>query len=194
MSAHQSMLFDREPEQWQIDAAHEVLAAEVVFAEQPHGPFDYSVPPGLAGQLRAGQRVRVPLGKGNRPVIGYCIGVKMRPGSTRPLKPIARVVDVEPLLSAPMLRLAAWMSDYYLCPLGQVLQAIVPAGVRGKAGTREMTFLSVPPATKQQLEAGTLKLGEKQLDALRLLAAAERPLTPPELAQAAKCSLAPIAE
>jgi hypothetical protein len=28
-----------------------------------------------------------------------------------------------------------------------------------------MTFLSVPPAIRKQLAAGTLKLGEKQLDA-----------------------------
>ncbi|HEX5102273.1 MAG TPA: primosomal protein N', partial [Pirellulaceae bacterium] len=87
-----------------------------------------------------------------------------------------------------------WMADYYLCPLGQVLQAIVPAGVRGQAGTREMTFLSVPEAVKQQLAAGTLKLGAKQLDALRILAAAPRPLSPPELAQVAKCTLGPIGE
>src|SRR5262245_61538061 len=93
-----------------------------------------------------------------------------------------------------MLRLASWMADYYLCPLGQVLQAIVPAGVRGKAGTREMTFLSVPLQVLEQLQSGGLKLGEKQLDALRVLASSSRPLTPPELAQAAKCTLGPISE
>ena len=107
---------------------------------------------------------------------------------------VPRLIDSEPLLSPIMLALAEWMADYYLCPLGQVLQAIVPAGVRGKAGTRKMTFLSVLPEVREQLEAGKLKLGEKQLDALRILAASPRPLTPPELAQAAKCTLGPIAE
>jgi primosomal protein N' (replication factor Y) len=67
---------------------------------------------------------------------------------SRPLKPLGRLIDAEPLLSSGMLRLAGWMADYYLCPLGQVLQAIVPAGVRGQAGTREMTFLSVPPEAR----------------------------------------------
>jgi primosomal protein N' (replication factor Y) (superfamily II helicase) len=194
MSSRQPTLFNAEPDPWQFDAAQEQLAATVVFAEQPHGPYFYSIPPVLAAKLKPGQRVQVPLGKGNRSIAGYCTAVTMKPVGTRPLKPVSRIVDELPLLTPAMLRLAEWMADYYLCPLGQVLQAIVPAGVRGKAGTREMTFLSVPPAIREQLEAGMLKLGEKQLDALRILAASPRPLTPPELAQAAKCTLGPIGE
>src|SRR4029078_9329313 len=93
-----------------------------------------------------------------------------------------------------MLRLAVWMAYYDLCPLGQALQAIVPAGVRGKAGTREMTFLSVPPQIIEQLKSGKLKVSEKHLYEFRRLAISPRPLTPPELAQAAKCTLGPIAE
>jgi primosomal protein N' (replication factor Y) len=192
--SRQTTLFDAEPDPWQLDAAHEVLAASVVFPEPPHGPFDYSIPAGATAPVRPGQRVQVPLGRGNRPVIGYCTAVGTKPVGHHPLKPIGRVVDPEPLLTPAMLRLAEWMADYYLCPLGQVLQAIVPAGVRGQAGTREMTFLSVPDAVKQQLAAGALKLGAKQADALRILAAAPRPLSPPELAQEAKCTLGPIAE
>src|SRR5882724_8472473 len=142
MPSRQSTLFDAQPEPWQFDATHEELAASVVFAEQPHGPYDYKVPPSLAAKLKPAQRVQVPLGRGNRPIVGYCTAVANKPLGHRPLKPLGRLIDAEPLLSPAMLRLAEWMADYYLCPLGQVLQAIVPAGVRGQAGTREMTFLS----------------------------------------------------
>lgn len=194
MSDHQSTLFDTAPHPWELDATHEQLAASVVFAEPPHGPYDYAVPPGLAAKLRPGQRVQVPLGRGNRPIVGYCIAVINKAVGSRPLKPLASLVDAEPLLTPAMLRLAEWMADYYLVSLGQVLQAIVPAGVRGKAGTREMTFLSVPPAVKEQLQRGEIKLGQKQLDALKVLTDSSRPLTPPELALAAKCTLGPIGE
>src|SRR5438093_12824545 len=170
MPSRQSTLFDAEPDQWELDATQEALAATVVFAEQPHGPYDYAVPVALAAKLKPGQRVQVPLGRGNRSIVGYCTALRNKTVGSRPLKPLGRLVDVEPLLSPAMLRLAEWMADYYLCPLGQVLQAIVPAGVRGKAGTREMTFLSVPAEVRERLEAGALKLGEKQLDALRVLA------------------------
>src|SRR5688572_33251088 len=109
MSARQPTLFDAEPDPWQLDAAHEVLTASVVLPEQPHGPFDYSVPPAVSSRLKPGQRVQVPLGKGNRPVIGYCTALATRPSGSRPLKPLGRVVDPEPLLSPAMLRLADWM-------------------------------------------------------------------------------------
>jgi primosomal protein N' (replication factor Y) len=194
MSSRQSTLFDAAPEPWELDAAGEQLAAEVVFVDPPHGPFDYLVEPPLAARLAPGQRVQVPLGRGNRLVVGYCAAIATKPVGSRPLKPVASVVDPQPLLSPPMLRLARWMSDYYLCPLGQILQSIVPSGVRGQAGTREMTFLTVPDDVQAQLAAGTLKASVKQLDALRILAASPRPLTPPELAQAAKCGLGPIGE
>jgi primosomal protein N' (replication factor Y) len=194
MSDHQSTLFDTAPHPWELDASHEQLAASVVFAEPPHGPYDYAVPPGLAAKLKPGQRVQVPLGRGNRPIVGYCIAVGSKPVGSRSLKPLASLIDAEPLLTPAMLRLAEWMADYYLCSLGQVLQAIVPAGVRGKAGTREMTFLSVPAAVKEQLQRCEIKLAQKQLDALKVLADSPRPLTPPELALAAKCTLGPIAE
>jgi primosomal protein N' (replication factor Y) len=194
MSSRQNSLFDTAPDEWELDAKHEQLAASVVFAEPPHGPYDYAIPPALAAKLRPGQRVQVPLGRGNRPIVGYCIGVASKSVGSRPLKPLARLIDEQPLLSPAMIRLAEWMADYYLCSLGQVLQAIVPAGVRGKAGTREMTFLCVPPTVKDQLQRGEIKLGQKQLDALKVLADSPRPLTPPELALAAKCTLGPIAE
>src|SRR5439155_21486577 len=116
MPSRQSTLFDAEPDQWELDATHEELAATVVFAEQPHGPYDYAVPPALAAKLRPGQRVQVPLGRGNRRLVGYCTAVPNKAGGQRPLKPPGRMVDVEPLLSTAMPRLAERTAEQYLCP------------------------------------------------------------------------------
>lgn len=89
-----------------------------------------------------------------------------------------------------MLRLTEWMSDYYMCPLGQVLETVIPAGVRGAAGTRLTTLLSVPP----EVMAGRddLKLPKKQAAVLELLAGRAEPMTPAQLAAAAGCTVAPI--
>ena len=192
MNESQKSLFDTAPDPWELDATHEQTVVDVVFSEQPFGPLSYRIPDKLRERLVPGQRVQVPLGRGNRPMIGYCTAVETRPVAGRPLKEILAVVDPQPLVSPAMLRLTAWMSAHYLCPWGQVLHGVVPAGVRGQAGTREMTFLSVPPDVAANLS--TLRLPAKQLDALRMLAASPRPLTPPELAQAARCTLAPINE
>jgi primosomal protein N' (replication factor Y) len=192
MAKNQKSLFETEPDPWTLDASSQQRVAEIAFADPPHGPFSYKVPETLRAPLAPGQRVQVPLGKGNRGVIGYCLQVGLKATGSRPLKEVLAVVDPLPLLSPAMLRLAEWMSEYYLCPLGQVLHAVLPAGVRGQAGTREMTFLSVPPEVAVQL--ATLKLPVKQLDALKVLATSPLPLTPPELAAAAKCTLGPISE
>ncbi len=134
--------------------------------------------------------VRVPLGRGNRKLVGYCIAVENRTGGSGRLKPVSAVVDAEPLLTASMLRLSEWMAEHYLCPLGQVLEGAIPAGVRGLAGTREQLFLSVPTSVAARLTQ--LKLPNKQATALKTLAGSPRPLTPPELAKAAGCTQGPI--
>ncbi|WP_425618481.1 primosomal protein N' [Anatilimnocola sp. NA78] len=192
MDKSQKSLFETEPDPWTLDANSEQQVAEIVFADPPHGPFSYRIPATLRTPLAPGQRVQVPLGKGNRGVIGYCLTAGPKAVGSRPLKEVLAVVDQQSLLSPAMVRLAQWMSEYYLCPLGQVLHAVLPAGVRGQAGTREMTFLSVPAEIALQLDQ--LKIPAKQLDALKILAASPRPLTPPELAAAAKCTLGPISE
>src|SRR6188472_739396 len=113
MPNQQTSLFDVAPEPWELDASREQLAACIVFAEQPFGPYDYGVPPAMAAKLKPGQRVQVPLGKGNRLVVGYCTSINMKPAGQRPLKPVARLIDAEPLVSANLLRLAEWIAGYY---------------------------------------------------------------------------------
>ena len=62
--------------------------------------------------------MRVPLGKGNRQVVGYLVALESRSVAGRKLKPVTDVVDRRSLLSPSMLRLTRWMADYYLCSCG----------------------------------------------------------------------------
>src|SRR6476646_2150375 len=185
MSATQQSLFDTEPAPWELDDAATALVATVVVSGGPAGEFDYLVPPEMIGgsrserNLEAGRRVRVPLGRGNRNVVGYCVDVSMKPVGARKLKAVAAMLDRGPLLSPAMLRVTRWMSDYYLCPWSQVLEAVVPAGVRHDAGGRDVTFLTA--STDAAERAKQLKLSAKQTELLRLLAASEQPLTAKEL-------------
>jgi primosomal protein N' (replication factor Y) len=193
----QRNLFDREPEPWELDEAQDQAVASVVFPEVPFGPYDYLVPDGLREEVEPGRRVRVPLGRGNRTVVGYCVelrsGASTDPrGPARRLKEIKAVVDAIALLAPSMLRVTRWMSEQYLCPWGQVLDAVIPAGVRSRAGTRERTFLSVPTHVAAKLTQ--LKLPKKQAQILRLLAAAPQPLTVAELTQQAGCTSHPVRE
>ena len=187
MEKRQKSLFDTAPEPWELDAAADRLVVTVVLPETPYGPYDYTVPESLRELVEPGRRVRVPLGRGNRNVIGYAVRLSdastPRPDLARHrLKDIVSVMDAQPLLAASMLRVTEWMADYYLCPWGQVLEGVVPAGVRVQAGTREVYYLTVPNNVIARLTQ--LKLPPKQAHALRQLAASPQPLTAQELAAA----------
>jgi primosomal protein N' (replication factor Y) len=95
--------------------------------------LDYSIPPRLVGRVVAGQRVRVPLGRNNRPAHGWVVGLPAK--SEYPvIKPIAEIDDPRVLLPPAMMELARWMSRYYITPLGIVLDAMIPSAVKKRIG------------------------------------------------------------
>jgi primosomal protein N' (replication factor Y) len=63
---------------------------------------------------------------------GYVTGMrKKRPGRVK-LKKVSALIDEEPVLDDDILWLARWMAEYYVHPLGEVLKAVLPAGLKGK--------------------------------------------------------------
>ena len=196
MSNHQQSLFDTEPAPWELDAQAQQLTATIVFSEGPDNEYDYVIPEEMQtgadpkNLLEPGRRVEVPFGRSNRRVLGYCIAIELKPVIGRKLKHVKRVLDPTILVSPQLMRLAQWMADYYLCPLGQVLDAIVPAGVRSQAGTREVTLLAVP--TEIAARITQLKLPPKQQAAITMLAASPKPLSAAQLASRVGCTLGPI--
>lgn len=194
----QQFLFpdDAPLEPWKIDAAEELPAARVVFPEGAAGFFDYVIPPMFRDKIVPGCRVEVPLGRGNRPCAAYCVEVHRVSAAERKWKSVMRVLDERTLLSPTMLRLTQWIAKNYLCPWGQVLQTVLPAGVRGQAGTRVGTFLTLAPAGVEALRLRNhdqLNLTKTQLSILKTLAGApESGIPPEELARRAKVSQGPI--
>jgi len=188
MPPQQRQLFTEAP--WEHDDASERLVASVVFPGPLPGEFDYLVPEHLREKLAVGRRVRAPLGKGNRAMEAYCVRVEYRPVAGRELKSLLSVIDARTLLSPSMLRLTAWMADRYLCSWGQVLEAVLPAGVRAQAGTRMARYVALPEAWRERWRE--LKLSSKQQHVLRLLTENTTSWTVPELARVAGCSTGPI--
>src|SRR3954466_6374301 len=96
--------------------------AGVVFNRPLDQVFTYRVPAWLAEALRPGARVKVPLGRGNKPAVGYCVRLdEGLPEGVEPskVKEVAEVVDNPPLIDAAMLELTRWMAGYYACAWGQ---------------------------------------------------------------------------
>jgi primosomal protein N' (replication factor Y) len=164
----------------------------------PDRPVDtiltYRVPKRLEGHVAVGSRVRIPLGRGNQPAVGYCVQLDSElPDSVDPtrVKDLIEVLDEPPLIDAGMLELTRWMAGYYACSWGQALDAVVPAGVRKGAGTQLKVCLIVPDEAK--LARDTLDLPAKQAEVLALLCQSEEILTVADVRRLAKCSMVPIA-
>jgi primosomal protein N' (replication factor Y) len=186
----QRSLFDDTPVPWEEDDASEHLVATVVFSQGPGQPFDYLVPDHLRDQIEPGRRVEVPFSRGNRPVQAYCVRLENRYSGARKLKEVRRVIDAKSLLSPAMLRLTEWIADRYLCPWGQVLETVLPAGVRAQAGTRMTRMFSLAAEHRGKLDQ--LPLTPKQAKILNYLAGATEPMPSRDLCQAVRCTPATL--
>ncbi|MFM9096773.1 MAG: hypothetical protein ACKOQW_00565, partial [Phycisphaerales bacterium] len=117
------------------------VAVERSLDRWPDG-LTYAVPEALA-DLRAGERVRVPLGRGDGAVEGLV--VRTMPAGADAGVPAAKLKFVEcrsasaPPMPVQLVELAQWISAYYVCPVGMTLASMVPAAklkfVESRAGT-----------------------------------------------------------
>lgn len=91
--------------------------------------FTYAVPTDMQSMLQVGCRVQVPFGQKK-----VYIGIVLRMHDTEPLdykvKAIMRVVDSYPVVTPRQLELWQWAAEYYICSLGEVMNAALPAGLK----------------------------------------------------------------
>ena len=100
---------------------------EVVFNLPIHQSFTYSVPEDR--EITTGYRVLAPFG--SRRLTGYVVGgTEAPPPGVPEIKQIQRPVDKRPVFDQRLLELAGWLSDMYLCSLGEALATMLPGGRR----------------------------------------------------------------
>lgn len=92
-----------------------------------HDGFDYQADISPTSSF-IGCRVWVPFRQKKR--IGIVVSQLEQSHYKKQLKPIIAVIDETPLLSASMLALAHWVSDYYQSPLSEVLALMLPKAYR----------------------------------------------------------------
>jgi primosomal protein N' (replication factor Y) len=107
--------------------------------------FDYLIPLELAGQIEVGSRVKVPFG--TRQVMG-CVTALAPDSPHTHLRPIARVVGRQGLVTPRVIELARWIADYYCCAPETALKSVLPEAVRREEeGWRERLFVRLLPVT-----------------------------------------------
>lgn len=86
--------------------------------------FTYSVPERFAEKIACGCRVLVPFGKGNKRRTGFVM--ELAESDSDKLKPVAMLVDEEPVISDELLRLAVYLREQTFCTYFDAVKAMLP--------------------------------------------------------------------
>ncbi len=94
--------------------------------------FDYTLPPHIV-ELPRGTLVRIPFGGGNRATWGIVMGEGSYDETVK-YKPVLSSLDARFALGEEMLGLCLFLSDYYLCSLGDAVRAALPPALFASGG------------------------------------------------------------
>ncbi len=126
-----------------LPTRHQVMIyADIILPLPLDGLFTYSVPEGLAAQVRFGVRVAVPFGK-TKIHVGVVVRVHGDAPQGYKVKPIMRALDAEPVVTEGQYGLWRWISDYYMSPVGEVYKAALPSGLKAEDGYKPRKELYV---------------------------------------------------
>jgi primosomal protein N' (replication factor Y) len=92
-------------------------------------PYTYYVPEEWIAMVQPGVRVEVQFGK-NRHYTGIVVDVHHEAPTTNKIKSILAVIDEQPIVLYNQLLFWRWMSEYYACSLGEVMNAALPANLK----------------------------------------------------------------
>jgi len=143
--------------------------------------FDYSIPPGLAGQIEVGSRVQVPFR--SRKIYGTVTALAEESAHAE-LKPVLKVIGAQTLVTPKVLKLARWIADYYCCAPEIALKSVLPEAVRKKketeAGWKKQLFVRAlmasgkfPKLTPRQQEVWNIIEERREILLTELLELAE---------------------
>lgn len=92
-----------------------------------YGTFTYAVPEALRDALAVGMRVLVPFR--GRQLTGFVLGRTEHPPPQARIKPVSAVLDTTPLFPSALSDFFHWVADYYIHPIGEVIQTALPGGL-----------------------------------------------------------------
>lgn len=131
------------------------MYAEIAVNLPVRSTFHYHIPAQLAGTIKPGHLVRVSFGVADQPGIVLTLTQSSPVPQTKPIK---ELLDSVPALSPVHIRVARWLSETTLAPLGACLWLFLPPGIAGHSDVQ----IELTEAGKWVAES----LSEEALEAL----------------------------
>jgi primosomal protein N' (replication factor Y) len=137
-----------------------------------HRVFEYSFDANNIQIFQTGCRVVVPFGKKN--LVGIIMGTAPTTDyKAEKIKSIVKVIDKAPIFSTNMIKLATWIANFYIYPLGEVYASMLPVLLR-KVSTEKPVVINdsvIEGEANSICEIETLKTTSAELPLLALLQA-----------------------
>lgn len=107
----------------------DTLFAELIIPVPIRKRFTYRVPKDWNETVRVGQRVIVPFGS-RKILTGVIARLHNTPPDGYEARYLLELLDEAECITPHQLQLFEWMADYYMCSIGEVMNAALPAGLK----------------------------------------------------------------
>ena len=124
-----------------------MLYAQIVLPLNLKGSFTYKVPEELMSQIQLGMRVLVPFG-GKKIYTGIVLELHDNTPNDFVAKEVISILDEKPILPEEQIRFWNWLSDYYLCNLGEIYRLAFPSSLK----LESETYLKLKPGAVVDFE------------------------------------------
>ncbi len=123
--------------QLNIDApqGEDTLFADIALPVPIPRLFTYRVPAEISEVICPGVRVIVQFGK-KKVVTGIVENLHHNPPDVYVAKPILELLDTEPMVTERQMATMRWLASYYMCTLGEVVNAALPSGLKLSSESR----------------------------------------------------------
>jgi len=108
---------------------------EVILPLAITGTYTYRVPVELKDEVAVGKRVVVQFGK-SKIYSGIVYEIHQRVPERYTAKYIIEVLDDYPIVNSKQIALWEWIADYYMCNLGDLMQAAMPSALKLASETK----------------------------------------------------------
>ncbi len=121
--------------------------AQIVLPLNLKGSFTYKVPEELISDIQLGMRVLVPFG-GKKIYTGIVFELHDNTPENFVAKEVISILDDQPIVPEEQINFWNWLSDYYLCKLGEIYRFAFPSSLK----LESETYLKLKPGITVDFE------------------------------------------